>query len=451
MSATVDSLPVAWLRRIGAMTLFLGQVLARIIPAFGKPGLIVKQIYNAGARSLVIIMLSGLFVGMVLGLLGFDTLQRFGSEDSLGVLAALGMLKVLGPVLTALLFAGRAGTSLTSEIGLMKSTDQLTAMQMMAVDPLRYVVAPRFLGGIIAMPLLAATFSVIGLYGAQLIGVQQMGVDVGAFWSQTQNAVDLRDVTEGVVKSLVFGVACSLIAVYEGYNCEPTPEGVGLATTRTVVTSSVHGAAVELSADRRVPNKELIGMTTMKNSRSLEIGTGLFVLLGFAALAFLTTQLPGTSLKFGGGDGGYTRHGEVRQHRRPQAGLAGHHGGRARRTRRVDPLRPQGLQGGGRAAYRKSIHGDPRRQRRQHPDRGSARRQVRRHRSRRLGNLPQAGRSNRVHAVGHRARESGQQVLRQHGEQGTGRAEGRRAGAHRSRNDAVDAANRSGWVHRMLC
>ncbi len=239
MSGPVDSVPVAALRRIGSMTMFMGQVLARIIPAFGKPGLIVKQIYNAGARSLVIIMLSGLFVGMVLGLLGFDTLQRFGSEDSLGVLAALGMLKVLGPVLTALLFAGRAGTSLTSEIGLMKSTDQLTAMQMMAVDPLRYVVAPRFIGGIIAMPLLAATFSVVGLFGAQLIGVQQMGVDVGAFWSQTQNAVDLHDVTEGIVKSLVFGVACSLIAVYEGYQCEPTPEGVGLATTRTVVTSSV--------------------------------------------------------------------------------------------------------------------------------------------------------------------------------------------------------------------
>jgi phospholipid/cholesterol/gamma-HCH transport system permease protein len=239
MNATVDSLPVAWLRRIGSMSLFFGQVCARIVPAFAKPGLIVRQIYNAGARSLVIVMLSGLFVGMVLGLLGFDTLQRFGSEDSLGVLAALGMLKVLGPVLTALLFAGRAGTSLTSEIGLMKSTDQLTAMQMMAVDPLRHVIAPRFIGGIIAMPLLAATFSVIGLFGAQLIGVQQMGVDVGAFWSQTQNAVDLRDVNEGIVKSLVFGVACSLIAVYEGYNSEPTPEGVGLATTRTVVTSSV--------------------------------------------------------------------------------------------------------------------------------------------------------------------------------------------------------------------
>lgn len=239
MNALMDSRPVAWIRRVGAMSMFLAQVLARVVPSLAKPGLIVRQIYNAGARSLVIVMLSGLFVGMVLGLLGFDTLQRFGSEDSLGVLAALGMLKVLGPVLTALLFAGRAGTSLTSEIGLMKSTEQLTAMQMMAVDPLRHVVAPRFIGGVIAMPLLAATFSVIGLFGAQLIGVQQMGVDVGAFWSQTQDAVDLRDVTEGIVKSLVFGFACSLIAVYEGYQSEPTPEGVGLATTRTVVTSSV--------------------------------------------------------------------------------------------------------------------------------------------------------------------------------------------------------------------
>jgi phospholipid/cholesterol/gamma-HCH transport system permease protein len=239
MSASAESLAVGWVRRVGGMTLFFLQICARIVPSFSRPALIVRQIYNAGARSLVIVMLSGLFVGMVLGLLGFDTLQRFGSEDSLGVLAALGMLKVLGPVLTALLFAGRAGTSLTSEIGLMKSTDQLTAMQMMAVDPLRHVIAPRFLGGIIAMPLLAATFSVIGLFGAQLIGVQQMGVDVGAFWSQTQNAVDLHDVNEGIVKSLVFGVACSLIAVYEGYHSEPTPEGVGLATTRTVVTSSV--------------------------------------------------------------------------------------------------------------------------------------------------------------------------------------------------------------------
>jgi phospholipid/cholesterol/gamma-HCH transport system permease protein len=239
MNAATDSLAIAWVRRVGAMSLFFAQVCARILPSMAKPGLIVRQIYNAGARSLVIVMLSGLFVGMVLGLLGFDTLQRFGSEDSLGVLAALGMLKVLGPVLTALLFAGRAGTSLTSEIGLMKSTEQLTAMQMMAVDPVRYVVVPRFLGGFVAMPLLTATFTVIALYGAQLIGVQQMGVDAGAYWSQTQNAVDLHDVWEGVVKSLVFGVAVSLVAVYEGYHSEPTPEGVGLATTRTVVVSSV--------------------------------------------------------------------------------------------------------------------------------------------------------------------------------------------------------------------
>ena len=239
MSNGAESVPLAAIRRVGSVAVFLGQVLAQVPPAFAKPRLIVQQIYNAGARSLVIIMLSGLFVGMVLGLQGFDLLQRFGSEDALGVAAALGLLKELGPVVTALLFAGRAGTSLTSEIGLMKATDQLTAMQMMAVDPLRYVVAPRFIGSFIAMPLLNAIFCGIGLFGAQLIGVSLMGVDAGAFWSQTQNAVDLRDVNEGIVKSLVFGVACSLIAVYEGYNCEPTPEGVGLATTRTVVTSSV--------------------------------------------------------------------------------------------------------------------------------------------------------------------------------------------------------------------
>jgi len=239
MNGACDPLLLGAVRRVGATTLFLWQVLARIGPALARPGLIVRQVYNAGARSLVIIILSGMFVGMVLGLLGFEVFQRFGSEDYVGVLAALGNLKVLGPVLTALLFAGRAGTSLTSEIGLMKSTEQLTAMQMMAVDPVRYVVVPRFLGGFIAMPLLTATFTMIALFGAQLIGVQQMGVDSGAYWSQTQNAVHLHDVWEGVVKSLVFGVAVSLVAVYEGYHSEPTPEGVGLATTRTVVISSV--------------------------------------------------------------------------------------------------------------------------------------------------------------------------------------------------------------------
>ena len=226
-------------RRLGSVALFFLRLLVQCVPALGRPRLLVHQIYNAGARSLIIIMLSGLFVGMVLGLQGYDLLQRFGSEEALGTAAALGLLKELGPVITALLFAGRAGTALTSEIGLMRATDQLTAMEIMAVDPLRYVAAPRFLGGVIAMPLLAAIFSIIGLYGAQLIGVQLMGVDKGVFWSQMQGAVGLRDVSEGLVKSLIFGAACSLIAVHEGYHAEPTAEGVALATTRTVVASSV--------------------------------------------------------------------------------------------------------------------------------------------------------------------------------------------------------------------
>jgi phospholipid/cholesterol/gamma-HCH transport system permease protein len=225
--------------RIGRVALFFGRVLGQLIPSLSHPRLLVAQIYNAGARSLIIVMLCGLFVGMVLGLQGYDLLQRFGSESSLGVAAALGLVKELGPVITALLFAGRAGTSLTSEIGLMRATDQLAAMEMMAVDPVRRVVAPRFLGGVIAMPLLVAIFDVIGIYGAQLIGVGMLRVESGTFWSQMQSAVGLRDINEGLVKSLMFGLTCSLIAVYEGFNSEPTAEGVGLATTRTVVISAV--------------------------------------------------------------------------------------------------------------------------------------------------------------------------------------------------------------------
>jgi phospholipid/cholesterol/gamma-HCH transport system permease protein len=227
------------LRNIGRVAIFLLRLLRQTGVVFTEPRAVIHQIYNCGARSLVIIMLCGLFVGMVLGLQGFDLLQRFGSEDALGVAAALGLLKELGPVVTALLFAGRAGTALASEIGLMRATDQLTAMEMMAVDPLRKVIAPRFLGGIVAMPLLVAVFNVIGIFGAQLIGVQLMGVDTGAFWSQMQGAVELGDVNEGIVKSVCFGFACSLVAVYEGYHAAPTAAGVGLATTRTVVISSV--------------------------------------------------------------------------------------------------------------------------------------------------------------------------------------------------------------------
>ncbi len=227
------------LMRLGAVTRFLLRLIGQLPASFLRFDLIVQQIYNAGALSLVIIMLCGLFVGMVLGLQGYQLLQRFGSEEALGTAAAIGLVKELGPVVTALLFAGRAGTALASELGLMRATDQLAAMEMMAVDPIRRVVVPRFLGGVIAMPLLAAIFSMIGIYGAQLIGVQVMGVDSGSFWSQMRASVDLKDINEGIVKSCVFGVACSLIAVYEGYHATPTAEGVGSATTRTVVTSAV--------------------------------------------------------------------------------------------------------------------------------------------------------------------------------------------------------------------
>jgi phospholipid/cholesterol/gamma-HCH transport system permease protein len=224
---------------LGAVVRFLLRIFVHTPAALLRFDLISQQIYNAGALSLVIIMLSGLFVGMVLGLQGYQLLARFGSEEALGTAAAIGLVKELGPVVTALLFAGRAGTALASELGLMRATDQISAMEMMAVDPVRRVVVTRFYGGVIAMPLLAAIFSVIGIYGAQLIGVQVMKVDAGSFWSQMRASVSLSDVNEGIVKSLIFGVACSLIAVYEGFNAIPTAEGVGRATTRTVVTSAV--------------------------------------------------------------------------------------------------------------------------------------------------------------------------------------------------------------------
>jgi phospholipid/cholesterol/gamma-HCH transport system permease protein len=223
----------------GRFTLFTGRLVTVSPRTLLRPRLIVEQIHNCGAQSLVIIMLSGLFVGMVLGLQGFDLLRRFGSTESLGSAVALGLLRELGPVVTALLFAGRAGTALTSEIGLMSATDQLSAMEMMAVDPVRRVCAPRFIGGVIAMPLLAAIFSATGIFGGQLVGVTLMGVDAGQFWSTMRGAVEMRDITEGVIKSGAFGLACSAIAVYEGYHAVPTADGVGRATTRTVVTSSV--------------------------------------------------------------------------------------------------------------------------------------------------------------------------------------------------------------------
>jgi phospholipid/cholesterol/gamma-HCH transport system permease protein len=233
------------LAQFGRFTLFFGRLCAGVPSVLRRPRLLVEQVHMTGALSLVIIMLSGLFVGMVLGLQGYDLLRRFGSTESLGTAAALGLLRELGPVITALLFAGRAGTAITSEIGLMLATDQLAAMDMMAVDPVRRICVPRFVGGVVSMPLLAAIFAVIGIYGAQLVGVELMRIDAGQFWSQMRGAVEWRDIVEGVVKSLAFGVACSAIAVYEGYHAVPTAEGVGRATTRTVVTSSVAVLAID--------------------------------------------------------------------------------------------------------------------------------------------------------------------------------------------------------------
>lgn len=231
---------VEFVRTFGAFQLFFLRLLRYSPEAlFGRFSLVIKQVYNTGALSLVIIMVCGFFVGAVLALQAYSNMSMFNAEDWTGVAAAFALVKELGPVMTALLFAGRAGTALTSEIGLMKATDQLSAMEMMAVDPVRRVLVPRFLGGVIAMPLLAAIFSAVGLFGAHLIGVELFQVDVGSFWQQIQLTVQMSDVNEGIIKSVVFGVAASLIAVWEGYNTVPTAEGVGRATTRTVVITAI--------------------------------------------------------------------------------------------------------------------------------------------------------------------------------------------------------------------
>jgi phospholipid/cholesterol/gamma-HCH transport system permease protein len=226
--------------RLGYATRFFGYLLWHSGTAFRRFRLTLREIYFAGVLSLIIILVSGLFVGMVLALQGYETLQRYGSSEALGILVALSLVRELGPVVAGLLFASRAGSAITAEIGLMKATEQLSAMEMMAVDPVARVVAPRFWGGVISMPLLAALFSAMGIFGGYLVGVVLIGVDEGAFWSQMQAAVDVRnDILNGVIKSAVFGVAVTLIAVFEGYDAPPTAEGVSGATTRTVVTSSL--------------------------------------------------------------------------------------------------------------------------------------------------------------------------------------------------------------------
>lgn len=231
---------------LGQATRLFFRLVASAGTSLRRFGLVRDQIHFLGNYSLAIIMVSGLFVGFVLSLQGYYTLQRYGSSEALGLLVALSLVRELGPVVTALLFAGRAGTSLTAGIGLMKAGEQLTAMEMMAVDPVQRVLAPRFWGGVIAMPLLAALFSAVGIIGGWLVGVVMIGVDAGAFWSQMQSGVDWwKDVGNGVLKSIVFGFTVTFVALLMGYRAQPTPEGVSRATTRTVVVASLAVLALD--------------------------------------------------------------------------------------------------------------------------------------------------------------------------------------------------------------
>jgi phospholipid/cholesterol/gamma-HCH transport system permease protein len=231
---------------IGFAARLFFRLLCSARPMLSRMGLVRDQIHFMGNFSITIIAVSGVFVGFVLALQGYYTLQRYGSAEALGLLVALSLMRELGPVITALLFAGRAGTSLTAEIGLMKAGEQLSAMEMMAVDPVQRILAPRFWGAVIAMPVLAAVFSAVGIIGGWVVGVLLIGVDGGSFWSQIQGGVDVwKDVGNGVVKSIVFGFAVTFVALFQGYVAQPTPEGVASATTRTVVVASLSVLALD--------------------------------------------------------------------------------------------------------------------------------------------------------------------------------------------------------------
>jgi phospholipid/cholesterol/gamma-HCH transport system permease protein len=231
---------LGFFERLGRGTVFLLTTLASLPALLPRPRLLVQQLYATGVLTILIIVVAGLFVGMVLGLQGYNILVRFGAEESLGRMVGLTLVRELGPVMTALLFAGRAGSALTAEIGLMKATEQLSGMEMMAVDPYKRIFAPRLAAGFITMPLLAAIFIIVGVYGGYFVGVGLLGVDAGAYWSQMQAAVDIyNDTLNGVMKSVVFGLFATWIALYEGYDCIPTSEGVSRATTRSVVHASL--------------------------------------------------------------------------------------------------------------------------------------------------------------------------------------------------------------------
>ncbi len=238
--ASVGAVALSYLRALGHAVMFLVDLLRAVPMSLARFGLVTAQLHAIGNRSLLIIMASGLSVGFVLALQMYYALVPYGAAESLGLVVNLSLVRELGPVVTALLFAGRAGTSLTAEIGLMKAGEQLAAMELRAVDPRRRVLAPRFIGGVVSMPLLAALFSAVGILGAYVVAVMLIGVDAGNFWSMMQSRVDVwRDIGNGIVKSSVFGIICTWVALYQGYETQATPEGVAYATTRTVVISSL--------------------------------------------------------------------------------------------------------------------------------------------------------------------------------------------------------------------
>lgn len=238
--ARVGRRGLGWIESVGHTGIFLMQAIFTPSAVGGRCNLLVKQLYNVGFLSLIIISVSGLFIGMVLGLQGYNILVRYGSEDAVGQMVALSLVREMGPVVTALLFAGRAGSALTAEIGLMKTTEQLSSLEMIGVDPLKRVIAPRFWAGVISMPILTAIFNVVGIFGGAMVGVDWLGVHAGSFWSSIQQSVDFaNDIGNGLIKSLVFGFVVTWIAIFQGYDTVPTSEGVSRATTRTVVYAAL--------------------------------------------------------------------------------------------------------------------------------------------------------------------------------------------------------------------
>ncbi|OQK17120.1 ABC transporter permease [Methyloprofundus sedimenti] len=236
---TIGHSSLKFLAKLGRSSLFLFSISTGLAYTLSRPNLLIKQLYSIGVLTFWLIAVSGLFVGMVLGLQGVYTLSTYGAESSLGIMVAASLVRELGPVVSALLFAGRAGSALTAEVGLMKATEQLSAMEMMAIDPLKYIIAPRFFAGFISLPLLAALFSAVGVLGGYLAGVELLNVDAGAYWSQMQSVIDFHDdIINGIIKSIIFAWLVSWIALFEGYDALPTSAGISRATTRTVVNSA---------------------------------------------------------------------------------------------------------------------------------------------------------------------------------------------------------------------